>query len=289
MSQIAPSRNKNNNNQKLNMKWNELIPRSAWVVQDLLTKEECEYFLKQAENLGIHDQPAAGDVRHRNSTTVSLDDKAMADRIFERIKDYIPKEITIDEHFQNPGLIVRNDQIHGSWKPYALNFRWRLVCYPGEGHFGPHRDGYHQVDDHHRSFITINGFLTDRPPDFGGATRFVKDDIAAVLNEDGIFSTDELDVLHKVEAERAGTASVFFHDLMHDGEPLKRGSPPKWLFRTEVMYERDPTTAPTIEPKQMEARRLLAMAEEAESNGEISKAISLYNRAYKLDPRLEAQ
>mmetsp|Transcript_21200 Transcript_21200/g.44509 ORF Transcript_21200/g.44509 Transcript_21200/m.44509 type:complete len:272 (-) Transcript_21200:101-916(-) len=271
------------------MKWKELIPGSAWEVQDLLTKEECAHFLQCGKRLGIQDKTAAGDVRHRNSTTVSLDDKDMADRIFERIKGRIPQEISIDEHFQNPGLITNNDELYGKWKPYGLNFRWRLVCYPGRGHFGPHRDGFYQVDEHHRSFITINGFLTDRPPGFGGATRFVKDDIPAVLNDDGIFSTAESDVLHRVEAERAGTASVFFHDLMHDGEPLKEGSPPKWLFRTEIMYERDPESAPKVTAAQIDAKKCLALAEEAESRGEIGEAIFLYNRAYRLNPRLENQ
>mmetsp|Transcript_27343 Transcript_27343/g.66375 ORF Transcript_27343/g.66375 Transcript_27343/m.66375 type:complete len:272 (-) Transcript_27343:1564-2379(-) len=271
------------------MKCNELIRESAWVVQDLLTKEECEYFLQRAKSLGIQDRIAAGDVRHRNSTTVSLDDKEMADRIFDRIKNHIPQEIVIDEHYQNPGLATKNDQLYGKWKPYGLNFRWRLVCYPGQGHFGPHRDGYHQVDEHHRSFITINGFLTDRPPGFGGATRFVKDEIDAVLNDDGIFSTSESDVLYRVEAEQAGTASVFFHELMHDGEPLKKGSPPKWLFRTEIMYQRDPESAPKATLTEIEARKYMALAEEAESKGEIIKAMSLYKRAYRLDPQLEDQ
>ncbi|CAJ1936489.1 unnamed protein product [Cylindrotheca closterium] len=271
------------------MRWNELIPESAWVVQDLLTKDECEHFVLRAKSLGIQDKTATGDVRHRNSTTVCLDDKEMADRIFDRIRNQIPQEIVIDEHYQNPGLVTKNNQLYGKWKPCGLNFRWRLVCYPGEGHFGPHRDGYYEVDEHHRSFITINGFLTDRPPGFGGATRFVKDEIDAVLNDDGIFSTSESDVLHRVEAEQAGTASVFFHDLMHDGEPLKTGSPPKWLFRTEIMYQRDPKSAPTLTKTEVEARQFLGLAEESESNGEINKAILLYNRAYRLDPRLEDQ
>ena len=33
-------------------------------------------------------------------------------------------------------------------------------------------------------------------------------------------------------------AVVFFQDLLHDGEPLRNGSPPKWIYRTDVIYER---------------------------------------------------
>ena len=115
--------------------------------------------------------------------------------------------------------------------------QWRIACYPGKGHFGPHRDGDYVKDEHHRSFITINGYLTDRPRGFGRATRFVKDNIDVYRSDqNGILTTSEEDVLHRVEADKAGKAVVFLHDLMHDGEPLKAGSPPKWLFRSEVMF-----------------------------------------------------
>lgn len=278
------------------MKWNELISDSAWVVEDLLTKDECDNFISRANDLGISSQVAAGDIRHRNSTTVALDDGELARIVFDRIKDHIPQELTIDKDCTstNPG-ISDNEDLHGTWRPYGLNHRWRIVCYPGTGHFGPHRDGDYVKDEHHRSFITVNGYLTDRPTGFGGATRFVKDDIEVRLSEhidgDGasvsIFTTPDEDVLHTVEADKAGKAVVFLHNLMHDGEPLKEGSPPKWLFRSEVMFERDPDTAPKLSSQEVEARRYLKMAEDAESKGDISGATSFYKKAYRLDCTLD--
>jgi hypothetical protein len=108
------------------------------------------------------------------------------------------------------------------------------------------------------------------------------------LNEDGIFSTSEDDVIHRVEANKAGKAVVFFHDLMHDdGEPLKEGSPPKWMFRTEIMFERDPKTAPQMTSQQREAREFLRKAETAEMQGNIPEAITLYKKAYRLDTTLD--
>lgn len=270
------------------MKWNEIIKDSAWVVHDLLTNEECEYMLKRAVDLGIESQIPSGDTRHRNLTTVAFDDANLADILFERIRAHIPQEVIVDAICSNMGIQSSNGQLCGRLKPYSLNMRWRVACYPGKGHFGPHRDGSYIVDDHHRSLITINGFLTDRPAGFGGATRFIKDDMEVSMTKDGIFTTSESDVLHRVEAEQAGSASVFFHDLMHDGEPLKDGSPPKWLFRTEIMYERDSGSAPELTPGKHEARKVLCKAEDAEIEGDIRKAIALYNKAYKLDPALES-
>ncbi len=269
------------------MKWNELITDSAWVVEDLLTKDECDYFISRANDLGILSQVAAGDVRHRNSTTVALDDEELARIVFDRIRDNIPQQLMIGKDSNNPGICDSED-LHGTWKPYGLNHRWRIVCYPGKGHFGPHRDGDYVRDEHHRSFITVNGYLTDRPVGFGGATRFVKDDIEVRLSEqDEIFTTRDEDVLHRVEADKRGKAVIFLHNLMHDGEPLKAGSPPKWLFRSEVMFERDPDTAPKMSIKQVEARKYLKMAEDAENEGDISGATSFYKKAYRLDSTLD--
>lgn len=269
------------------MKWSELIKDGVWVVEDLLTKEECEYFVQRATDLGIQNKTAVADVRHRNSTKVELDDAQMAENLYNRIKSYIPQEVWVHDDCENLGLRYSKEQLYGRWTPYALNYRFRIVNYPGIGHFGPHRDGCYIVDEHHRSLITINGFLTDRPIGFGGATRFVKDDIDLTLNDDGIFSTSECDVLHRVEAEKAGTASVFFHDFMHDGEPLKEGSPPKWLFRTEIMYQRDPDSAPKMSQEQKDAQEFLQRAELAENNGDIQGATKFYKKAYKLDPSLD--
>jgi hypothetical protein len=270
------------------MKWQEIIKDSAWVVDDLLTPIECEQFVNKAMEEGIQNKISKGDKRHRNSTTVAIDDIDMADRIFDRIKDFIPKEIIIDEHYTNEGLTSYNKkQLFGKWNACGINSKWRVVCYPGTGHFGPHRDGARIVDENHRSLITINGYLTDRPLGYGGATRFVKDSIDTNLNEDGLFTTPEEDVLHRIEADKAGKAVVFFHDLMHDGEPLQEGSPEKWLFRSEIIFERDPETAPQLTIEEKEARELLKRAEVAEEECNILEAIHLYKKAYKLDPTLD--
>lgn len=270
------------------MKWAELIENTAWVAEGVLTTEECQRFLERAREDGISEMTAAGDVRHRNSTTVPVVDEELAQRVFERIKDHLPQEVFVDENCQNLGLMYNKEELYGRWTVSSLNPRWRVACYQEGGHFGPHRDAYHKVDENHRSLITLNGYLTDRPTGFGGATRFVQDDIDVHLNNDGIFTTPDDAVLHRVEADKAGKAVVFFHDLMHDGEPLKEGSPEKWLFRTDIMYRRDPETAPKWTPEQKEARELLKQAEAAETEGDISSSLRFYKKAYRLDPSLDS-
>ena len=68
------------------------------------------------------------------------------------------------------------------------------------------------------------------------AMLFVKDSLDLNLDEDtGIFTTADDDVLHRVEADKHGKAVVFFHDLMHDGEPLKENSPTVTSYSADDM------------------------------------------------------
>ena len=297
-------------------KWRELIEGTAWVVDDLLTPEECRRFLDRAIEAGIEDGDRCrmtGDRRHRDGSRVELDDDELADRVFRRIRNGIPREVVVvvrndnendnendDHNNDGPGGggggcpidESRRSELAGTWVPYAVNPHWRIVRYaPGRGLFGPHRDGCRLLDDHHRSLITINGYLTDRPGARGpgsGATRFLRDSLEVRLTDDGrLFTVGDEDVLHRVEADRAGKAVVFFHDLMHDGEPVEEGFPPKWIFRTEVLFERDPATAPRRTDREREARLHLRRAEDTEADGRFGAAAALYTRAYRLDPSLE--
>jgi len=46
---------------KQKMKWNEIIKDCAWVVDNILTTSECEYFIQRATDLGIQEKTAAVD------------------------------------------------------------------------------------------------------------------------------------------------------------------------------------------------------------------------------------
>ena len=174
-----------------------------------------------------------------------------------------------------------------------------LLFYKSGGHFGPHRDRCVVLSEHERSFLTAAVYLVDRPSNHGGGTNFLRDDMAcpAVDSKNRIRSPEECIEL-RVASDEAGKACFFWHELMHEGEALEvvnedggvdeeAEATPKWLLITQVMYKRDPSTAPQLTAEQMEAREVLKKAEEAEINGDISLAIKFYNRAYKLDPSLE--
>lgn len=266
----------------------QVIPDQAWTVWDLLTPQECQELIEAATDAGIQTASAPGDVRLRDCLRVELDNEELADRIWNRVQNIVPHEIVVTDDLEmeaSLGVLHPRERV-GRWRSYGVNKHFRICCYPGQDHFAPHRDADYVVDEHHVSMLTINGYLTERPLGFGGATRFLMDDIP-VFEQGGKFSTPDDAVLHRIEADCAGKAIVFRHGLMHDGELLKQGSPPKWLFRTEIMFERDEASAPQLSADQREARLLVQQAETAETRGDIADAIKLYSGAYRLDPSLE--
>ena len=135
-------------------KWNELIKDTAWVVEDLLTPEECNYFLDKAIAEGIEEKKVTGDTRNRRSKTLSIENETLAQTIFDRIKGDLPQEIVVDKDCDNLGLKASKEVLYGKWKPYKLNSRWRVARYLENGHFGPHSFVSH--DRPHLSFFCFS-------------------------------------------------------------------------------------------------------------------------------------
>ena len=266
--------------------WTEFQP-GAWAVDNLLTPEDCQCLLERAREEGIETKKMECDTRHRQRVTVRLSVPEISEILWERIRDQIPQELVItgDEEIDPPGLLAPQDCI-GRWTPSRVHSNMNVAYCTGKGHLAAHRDGDSILSENERSFLTINGYLTDRPVGTGGATRFLKDDI--VVSGADIHVSEETDVLYRIESDKAGKAVVFLHGLMHDGESLAPDSPPKWVFRSLVYYTRDPSSAPQLTPEQQEARACLKQAEQYEMNGDISNAIKFYNKAYRLDPSLES-
>lgn len=138
--------------------------------------------------------------------------------------------------------------------------------------------------------LTVNGYLNTLPDGVGGCTRFLIDDLPMYKDERGRFTVeDPAKSVRGAIRPTTGTAAVFYHGLMHDSEPLATGSPPKWIFRTEVMYERDYESAPMLAPETETARRIERSAERVERE-EPMRAMQLYRVAQRLrDGRMSVE
>jgi len=236
------------------------IKDGAWLARELLTPAEQDHLRQTAEAGRMI--AAAKDERLRVCDRAEFVDEELSQRIWARLQGLVPSTVVVDESGEDIGLPSSDPILHGTWRACGVNRLFRVVKYQGNGlgHFGPHRDGAFEKSLGERSLLTINGYLNELPEGFGGCTRFVDGDLEIHTDEHGRFTTPDSAVTHRVRPE-AGCAVIFFHGLMHDGEPLAVGAPPKWLFRTEVMYQRD---ASSIAVEDAEARRLDVIAESIE-------------------------
>lgn len=227
------------------------IPNKFGLVLDnVLTERESKDLIQRAEKTGFvkaktgFHQIVREDVR--KCSRVIIDDGALADKLFQRVRSFLPE----------------------SWagRPLAqFNERLRFLKYVPGDFFTPHYDGsYERPDGSQKSFVTIQIYLngSDSGDLSGGATTFI--------GEDG-------KVVHLFP--KTGRAVVFEHEVFHEGSRVDAGV--KYAIRTDVMY-----ASPKASDKQLQARNLYKLANELEMQKKYTEAISYYKRAYALDPQL---
>mmetsp|Transcript_8851 Transcript_8851/g.29177 ORF Transcript_8851/g.29177 Transcript_8851/m.29177 type:complete len:112 (+) Transcript_8851:59-394(+) len=101
---------------------------------------------------------------------------------------------------------------------------------------------------------------------------------------DGVRVARPAAIVHAV-APRLGRGLMYYHQVLHAGEPVGRGST-KYCLRTDVMYERRPPICTA--PHDVEAYALLLRARELEAAGEPMEAVALYRRIKRLSDGIAA-
>jgi 2OG-Fe(II) oxygenase superfamily len=180
----------------------ELDPNGIFLIHDFLSPEECEHFIRVTEEAGFEDAPInalGGFVMRkdvRNNDRVIIDDITLAQRLWERAKEFLPSRY-----------------LH--WEPIGLNERFRYYRYEIGQRFAVHADGCFARDNGERSQFTFMVYLNDAF--LGGTTNFY------------LYGDEKMIVWPK-----RGTALVFHHPLLHEGTPVEKGV--KYVLRTDVMY-----------------------------------------------------
>ncbi|MBL4843991.1 MAG: 2OG-Fe(II) oxygenase, partial [Planctomycetes bacterium] len=169
--------------------------------------QECAAWIEATEARGY--EATAGDypASYRDNDRLMFDDPALAETLFERMRDHLPHEL------------VRGGE---RWRLVRLNERFRCCRYRGGQGFSIHRDGPYAPEPGVRSWLTFMLYLNNAESFSGGATRFFDDRQGA-------------STLASIRPEQ-GTVIVFGHDLWHDGQPVPSGT--KYVLRSDVLYER---------------------------------------------------
>jgi hypothetical protein len=176
---------------------------SIFVIHDFLSPEECREAIAIAETRGFTDAPITTswgfliqkDVR--DNTRVMVDDPALALRLFERARPFLPERID-------------------DWRLHGLNERFRYYRYDVGQTFRPHYDGSFARSAEEESQLTFMVYLNDGYA--GGTTDFYHPDRRPRASVRPV----------------AGMALVFVHQQLHEGAPIVEGR--KYVLRTDVLY-----------------------------------------------------
>lgn len=182
---------------------------SVFVVENLITIDECERLIRISEDAGYEDatvstpQGTAFRTDVRNNQRAMLNDHELANQLWKAAEPFIPAEI--------------NERT-----PVGANELLRFYRYDPGQQFNWHQDFPYERDNGESSLLTFMIYLSEDCD--GGETSF----------EDSYSdeSFDEFSV-----SPKAGMGLFFLHEVHHKGEPVHEGR--KYVLRTDIMFSPD--------------------------------------------------
>ena len=184
---------------------------SAFLLENFLTEEECNEFIRQSEEKGYEEAKVSfpeGQVMAkgiRNNDRVVYKDYELAENLFERAKPYLPE-------------IIKGDEIS------RFNEMVRYYRYTPGQRFKRHKDGSYQASEDEESRLTFLVYLND---DCEGGETTIQEDVKSDNGARYYFG-------HNIKPE-TGTALIFPHPLWHEGSPVISGC--KYVLRFDVMHK----------------------------------------------------
>ena len=180
------------------------MPNNSIIIKNLLSEKECINLITESEKHGYG--KTTYDQHYRSNLRLITVDESMAQLLFERIKQHMPKIVNKDKH---------------AWEIIGLNECFRMSKYNVSNFFDNHYDTNFQRNSNEHSFFTLNIYLNS---DYtGGETRFF----------------EKTDVVASIKAD-PGDCLIFMQPptayLMHDGTKVKCGI--KYLLRSDLMYKK---------------------------------------------------
>ncbi len=239
----------------------DLLPDSqCFVLNNVLTKLECDQLIEQGEKFGFRELAGSYTYTYRTNKRVINFNEQLKQILWKRIDNYVDTFIEIKG--KHP-TILTTYFTDGIWQKDDLNTNFRLCKYNPTNFFKKHVDeGYHPVTKNHRSLKTCMVYLNS---DFeGGETVFY-------FNEKYSYS---------LKAD-LGTCLIFNQNILHEGMPVLSGL--KYFIRTDILYKKIASTQnETLTPEQHEALELYDQAIELEKDDKHSEAIEMYKKANKI-------
>lgn len=260
----------------------------AVVVDGVLTSSECSLLVSHTEAIeegmagysfwaGRRSPEAAYDGARcfRSADTLEAEQPHLCEDLWARLAPFVPSRV--DMARDDP---LFEKDLEGVWEPVGLNTHLLFARYGEGGHFAPHVDGVTELDFDTRSLYSAIVYLNTCSA--GGATRLLRGEQheATTVMDDGRLSAAAPAVLQRVDP-RAGRVLVFYHGVLHDGEPVGAGQA-KYIIRTDVVYRRREPLCTA--PMDLAGYALYCRARDREAAGACAEAAGLFRRAFKTSP-----
>ncbi|KAL7796078.1 hypothetical protein V8C37DRAFT_414371 [Trichoderma ceciliae] len=208
----------------------------AWILDNILSREECAQLIAYAEDSAPLAKPGDSPWRpalvsvapgvetrapgYRHSDRIIWDNQNLVDRLWGRCAQAEGlRELVATAPCSRPSHVRERN---GVWRFDSLNERMRFLKYGPGMFFKPHCDAAYRAGNTTgpilETYYTVHLYLSDEGL-VGGATAFLSRDMKR-----------RLDVNPK-----AGSVLIFQHtSLYHEGAEVIEGT--KYTMRTEIMY-----------------------------------------------------
>lgn len=213
----------------------------AFVVDNILSPSECLDLIHQVEQIGLTKWTTDEARLHfRDCDTIEIEHLALAELIWDRMRAaMLPSELDC--------TITRDDYRHqrdleGRWVARGTVKDILFSRYSQGGHFAIHTDGFNIEAFDRRSLFSIVLYLNDLLPGQGGETVFYSKGDMQRDAVTGIVIGDPSRIVAS-ERPRAGSATVFYHNVFHQSQPIVGPGTTKYIIRSDVMFERTPNLA----------------------------------------------
>jgi len=200
----------------------------AFILHNVLTKEECDAYIEITEKLGYTDAPITTGINQANMMPEVRDNQRVmwevsndaTSPIWRRIAHLVPNEIS------NP-IPWKVDESN------PLNDRFRFYRYDVNQTFRPHFDGCFRRNAEEQSHYTFIVYLNEGFE--GGETVFFPE------GKNSMWTTKTVTKERRVNP-KIGSALVFRHSgvnsPLHEGAPHFTKGEKKYVLRSDIMYKK---------------------------------------------------
>jgi len=240
-----------------------LLGENIFVISHFLTRRECNQLIDRAEKQGFNKSPPSGGghgrtgrEEGRNNSFTILNDPMLSDELFDRVRPFLPS--SLDFMSDSPYLsdFDRDKKEQNEWRAIGIVDRLRVYRYEKNETYPEHMDGSYRRQVTmasgavyvQQSYLSLLCYLNEGF--VGGETEFYPTKRhCRFLNHR--YRDSDRDRIEVVRVQpKSGLALVNVHHILHQGNRVLAGHVPKYVLRTDILFQKKLRSTLTTHLKQ---------------------------------------